>query len=106
MDVGPALLARACLLLCDAASSCQSCFNFSYNPFNDLLPAFCLVLLPMYTPQTPQDVLHSRFRVEVPVKTLSSTLYVRISAHVYNTLDDYRVLAAAVQELQQQQQQH
>jgi selenocysteine lyase/cysteine desulfurase len=57
-------------------------------------------------PRQPlQDVLHSRFRVEVPVKTLASTLYVRISAHVYNTLDDYRVLAAAVQQLQQEQQQ-
>lgn len=50
-------------------------------------------------------MLHLRYSVEVPIKTIQSTLYVRISVHVYNTLDDYKVLAAAVQELQQQQQQ-
>jgi len=49
-----------------------------------------------------QDLLHGRFKIEVPIKTIQSTLYVRISAHIYNTLEDYKVLAAAVKELQQQ----
>lgn len=48
-------------------------------------------------------MLHSRYKVEVPIKTIQDTLYVRISAHIYNTLQDYEVLAAAVLELQQQQ---
>jgi selenocysteine lyase/cysteine desulfurase len=50
-------------------------------------------------------MLHSHYKVEVPIKTIQSTLYVRISAHIYNTVDDYMVLAAAIKELQQQQQQ-
>ena len=43
-----------------------------------------------------QDALHYGERVEVPVKTLNSRLYLRISAAVYNCLDDYRAVAAAV----------
>ena len=34
--------------------------------------------------------------VEAPIKTFSGVTYVRISAHVYNTLQDYRHLADAV----------
>jgi selenocysteine lyase/cysteine desulfurase len=33
----------------------------------------------------------------VPVKTVQGCLYVRISAAIYNRLDDYEQLAAAVQ---------
>ena len=33
---------------------------------------------------------------QVPVKYISGQLYVRISAHVYNTLEDYQRLADAV----------
>lgn len=50
-------------------------------------------------------MLHSVYKVEVPIKTMAATLYVRVSAHIYNVMEDYAVLAAAVQELQQQQQQ-
>lgn len=48
-----------------------------------------------------QDMLHSRYTIEAPIKTIQDTLYVRISSHIYNTLQDYRVLADAVLELQQ-----
>ena len=37
-----------------------------------------------------------RQNIEVPVKALGGRLYVRISAHVYNTLSDYERLAAAL----------
>jgi hypothetical protein len=43
--------------------------------------------------------------IEVPIKTIQGSLYVRISAHVYNKLQEYCKLAAAVQQMQQQQQQ-
>lgn len=49
-----------------------------------------------------QDVLHSQHRIEVPIKTIQDTLYVRISAHVYNTLQEYQKLAEAVLLMQQQ----
>lgn len=45
-----------------------------------------------------QNALFSR-RIEVPVKALSGRLYVRISAHIYNYIDEYEVLQDAVLEL-------
>ncbi|WIA22809.1 hypothetical protein OEZ86_009760 [Tetradesmus obliquus] len=52
-----------------------------------------------------QDLLHSMHSIEVPIKTIQGSLYVRISAHVYNTLAEYEQLTNAVQQMQQQQQQ-
>jgi selenocysteine lyase/cysteine desulfurase len=46
-----------------------------------------------------QDLLHAQHSIEVPVKCIQNTLYVRISAHIYNTLQDYQKLAEAVQQL-------
>ena len=46
-----------------------------------------------------QNVLHQRYRIEVPVKKLDGGLFVRISVSFYNTLDDYRRLAAAVRDI-------
>lgn len=43
-----------------------------------------------------QDMLHYNHHVEVPVKCVQGQLYVRISAHVYNVLEDYHRLAEAV----------
>jgi len=43
-----------------------------------------------------QDMLHDEFTVECPVKTIDGALYVRISAHIYNDVADYRALAVAV----------
>lgn len=43
-----------------------------------------------------QEWLHHAHRIEVPVKCIQGRLFVRLSAHVYNTLDDYKHLARAV----------
>ncbi|XP_020910534.1 uncharacterized protein LOC110248358 [Exaiptasia diaphana] len=43
-----------------------------------------------------QDLLHYDYGIEVPVKPIKGRLYVRISAHVYNHMRDYHVLADAV----------
>lgn len=43
-----------------------------------------------------QDALHYHFSIECPVKTLGSRLYLRISAAIYNTLDDYQRIVDAV----------
>ncbi|KAF4315893.1 hypothetical protein G195_010482 [Phytophthora kernoviae 00238/432] len=40
-----------------------------------------------------QDALHYTHHIEVPVKCIDGRLYVRISAHVYNCLEDYEKLA-------------
>ncbi|KAI9916117.1 hypothetical protein PsorP6_018210 [Peronosclerospora sorghi] len=43
-----------------------------------------------------QDTLHSTHQIEVPVKCIDGRLYVRLSAHVYNCLEDFHKLALAV----------
>lgn len=42
---------------------------------------------------TLQEELHHEHRIEVPIKCLEGRLYVRISAHIYNELQDYERLA-------------
>jgi selenocysteine lyase/cysteine desulfurase len=43
-----------------------------------------------------QNALHRSFNVEAPVKCLHGRLFVRLSAHIYNTLQHYRSVADAV----------
>lgn len=45
-----------------------------------------------------QNALFRR-RIEVPVKALSGRLYVRISAHIYNVIEEYEVLRDAILEI-------
>lgn len=51
-----------------------------------------------------QDALHYGFRIECPIKTLPGPTgtprsYIRISAMVYNSMDDYRTLNNSVQRM-------
>jgi selenocysteine lyase/cysteine desulfurase len=41
-------------------------------------------------------MLHFQHRIECPVKCIQGALYVRISAAIYNTINDYQRLADAV----------
>jgi selenocysteine lyase/cysteine desulfurase len=43
-----------------------------------------------------QDCLHEKFSIEVPVKCIDNSLYIRLSAHVYNQLEDYEKLADTI----------
>jgi hypothetical protein len=43
-----------------------------------------------------QDYLHHEHRIEVPAKCVDGRLYLRISSHVHNCLEDYQHLAEAV----------
>lgn len=52
-----------------------------------------------------KDFLHQA-GVEVPIKCIANTLYVRISAHVYNEESDFLLLAQAVDEYRQTSLQH
>lgn len=42
-----------------------------------------------------QDMLFDHF-IEVPIKCINNTLYVRISCHIYNQLSDYERLGEVV----------
>merc|ERR1712232_501763 len=43
-----------------------------------------------------QDFLHDKHRIEVPIKCIGGVLYVRISCHVYNKIEEYENLAQAI----------
>jgi DNA primase large subunit len=43
-----------------------------------------------------QDRLHFEYKIEVPIKVIRKRLYVRLSAHIYNTKEDYQRLADAI----------
>lgn len=43
-----------------------------------------------------QDELFHTYKVEAPIKAVASSLYVRISAHVYNRTVDYKALSSAI----------
>ena len=44
-------------------------------------------------------MLHFEHGIEVPIKCLEGRLYTRISAHVYNTIDEYEKLAMVIKKL-------
>ncbi|XP_071114879.1 uncharacterized protein [Haliotis cracherodii] len=46
-----------------------------------------------------QNMLYHEHCIEVPIKAIQGRLYVRISAHIYNSLEEYEKLAAAVLQL-------
>jgi isopenicillin-N epimerase len=48
--------------------------------------------------QAVHDRLWQKYHIEVPVMSIERTLWIRISAQIYNDLDDYRRLAAGVAE--------
>ena len=68
----------------------------------EMLGAMAVVRLPGRHPGTPaaaqaiHDQLWQKCHIEVPVMSLEQTLWVRISAQIYNDLDDYQQLVAAI----------
>jgi selenocysteine lyase/cysteine desulfurase len=87
------------------------CFTSDY----ELLSNMALVLLPSHVQhendgcftststhaKSIQDLLHFEHSVECPVKCISGRLYVRITAHIYNVIDDYAKLGEAVKSIGQ-----
>jgi len=43
-----------------------------------------------------QELLHHQNSIEVPIKCVDGKLYVRISSHIYNTLEDYEHLGKVI----------
>jgi len=48
-----------------------------------------------------QNILYHDYNIEVPIKCVQGHLYVRISAHIYNDLQDYEKLAKAISMISQ-----
>ncbi len=68
---------------------------------DDMLGAMAVVTLPDGNPQWLQDTLLERYQIEVPIVPYPtpSSRQVRISAQLYNSLEQYSDLAAAIAEL-------
>eukprot|EP00796_Vickermania_ingenoplastis_P008635 gene8635-6066_t len=87
-------------LLQSAAAMLTSAFGSRPVPRGS--PFMTLVELPetlqgdRVTAKHIQDVLHDDFGIEVPVKRVEGRYYLRISAFVYNTPDEYLYLRDAV----------
>ena len=68
-------------------------------------PFMSLVQLPAYlnsgdfSAKYIQDYLHHAFQTEVPVKNIEGKLYLRLSAMVYNTMEDYTNLRNAINKI-------
>lgn len=43
-----------------------------------------------------QNTLYHKYNIEVPIKAIQGQLYVRVSAHIYNSEEDFHTLAIAV----------
>jgi hypothetical protein len=43
-----------------------------------------------------QNYFYFNHHIEVPIKCVQNVLYVRISSHIYNNMDDYMFLGNAV----------
>ena len=50
-----------------------------------------------------QNALYEQYNIEAPVKAVQGHLYVRISVHMYNHMDEYKRLSKAVLELTEMQ---
>jgi isopenicillin-N epimerase len=67
----------------------------------EMFAAMVTLPLPVDEPATPEAVARWRLkllrehRIEAPIHAIEGRLWVRISAQVYNELDDYRHLARA-----------
>lgn len=46
-----------------------------------------------------QNCLFNDYKIEVPIKAVNNQLYVRISVHIYNELEDYEKLSESVKDM-------
>lgn len=60
---------------------------------NITLSVFCLSLT---VNSDLQEKLYEEYQIEVPVKCLEGRLFVRLSAHIYNDIEEYKKLAIVI----------
>ena len=55
--------------------------------------------VPLMNAQLLKDTLFERYRIEIPVTSHKSTLFIRLSVQAYNTPEQLDVLADAIREI-------
>jgi len=95
-------------LTVEAAKMLSSRWGTEVFATNEMIGSMVLIRLPInqslkiFTSAEAkyiQDLLHFDYRIEVPIKTIHGQLYIRISCHIYNTLEHYITLSNAVIDL-------
>lgn len=91
-----------CMELLRGASA-MLCAAFDVPPVARHAPFMTLVRLPdtlnrgaRPSAMFVQNTLHDKYKIEVPVKTVNHVLYLRLSAYVYNTMEEYEKVRDAV----------
>ncbi|XP_013405983.1 putative L-cysteine desulfhydrase 1 isoform X2 [Lingula anatina] len=109
--VGPDTMRKYMYQLChQAAEHLVHVWNTDLIAPADMFGSMSLVRLPdtLYNSSSPatyqqaeviQNKLYYKFNIEVPIKAVEGILYVRISSHIYNTIDEYKYLGDAVLKL-------
>ena len=91
-------------LACRAADRLAASWRTEVGAAHSMLGAMAAIRLPVAAPATREaaaaihDRLLARHRIEVPVIPFADRLWVRISAQIYNGIEDYDRLAAAIAE--------
>jgi isopenicillin-N epimerase len=89
-------------LVCQGASLIARTLGTEMGAPPAMLGAMASVALPPLAPATREgadrvhDALWGQHRIEVPIMVFADRLWVRISAQIYNSLEDYRALAQAL----------
>ena len=75
-----------------------------FDDESGFLSPMALVALPIPGEKTSGDAFRIQnqlyeMKIEVPVKCINGKLYVRVSCHVYNQLEEFECLARAISNL-------
>jgi len=49
-----------------------------------------------------QEILYHHYQIEVPIKCIEKKLFVRISGHIYNTIEDYQKIIYTMKQISKQ----
>jgi hypothetical protein len=93
----------------DASDLLVHMWNTSKLTSDDISGPMCCIKLPISDnnkdgfkyddAEIIQNQLYHDFNIEVPIKNIDGNLYVRISAHIYNYIEQYEQLGYAIIEI-------
>lgn len=90
-------------LVCQAAKLMREELHTPLLCPESMIASMTLVELPFNYPdaQYIQDLLYFNHHIEVPIKSVDGKLYVRICSHIYNTIQEYKLLIEALKKVKE-----
>jgi isopenicillin-N epimerase len=101
---GPALMARNAALAAEASALLRHRFGTETGAIGTMAGAMGVVRVPVLGPATPERAMELRRklldrRADAPLHAIDGGIWLRISAHAYNEIEDYQRLAELIQGL-------